>query len=378
MKGHLLFIHNTLPEFRLCFFEELSRNYPTKFLITHPDLAQNIYGANGMDSTSIDVVYCNRGIFNTLKMIRKEISNDSTSKLILPPADSVSEIIEGMTSLLLAIYYQKDIYTWTEKWEAPKKEQSILKRIKNGLHAVILGTYTHFADKVIVFGSKAKEYMLGIGVPENKIVVSYMTSIPNKSIKKEDIRKTYHIPGEKKIIFNLARVIPRKGLDILIDSIEILKESHDDFVVLIGGDGPLLPTIIERVKERKLEDFVIFAGMIPTEKRADYYAQSDLFVLPSKYYKGMIDGWGLPVNESIYFLTPVVATNCEGSAFDLLNGENGVMVEQNDPVALKRGIEEMLYYKDSGKVRQACIETNEKFSLTNMVSTFINAIEDKT
>lgn len=377
MKGQLLFIHNTLPEFRLCFFEELSKSYPTKFVITHPELAQNIYSANGMDDNSLDVIYCTKGIFSTLRIIKKEISSNLTSKIILPPADSFSEIIEGMFSLALARLYHRNIYTWTEKWEAPKTEQSISKRMKNYLHAAIFKVYTHFATKVIVFGSKAKEYMLGIGVSSDKIVVSYMTSIPKKSDISEDIRKIHRIPKDKRIIFNLARVIPRKGLDILINSIDILSKKHNDFVLLVGGDGPLLPSIKELVKLKGLENHVIFAGQISTEKRANYYIQSDLFVLPSKYYKGMIDGWGLPVNESIYYLTPVVATNCEGSAFDLLNGKNGIMVNQNDPIDLAEGIEEMLYNRDTAFVRQACIETNNKFSLSNMVSSFIKAIEDK-
>lgn len=371
----LLFIHNTLPEFRICFFEELTKNYQTKFLITHPELASNIYGVDGMKDNELDVYYISGNLKKRIRDLKNEIEKSDINKIILPPADSVVEIVEGIYALWIAKKNKKDIYTWTEKWESPRSEQDFKKKIKNGIHRVIFKLYTKNAKRVIVFGSKAKEYMMKIGVPEEKIRVSYMTSIPPDSPKKINIRRKYIIPESKKIIFNLARMIPRKGLDILIDAVAVLQKTHDDFVLLVGGDGPMKSIVEEKIKQYGLKN-VILAGYIKPEYRVEYYRQSDLFVLPSKYYKGMIDGWGLPVNEALYCLTPVVATNCEGSAFDLLDGTNGVMVEQNNSIALSQGMESMLYAKDYNDVREACIESNKKYSLEKMTESFVKAISE--
>lgn len=371
----LLFIHNTLPEFRICFFEELSKKYQTKFLITHPELASNIYGADGVKNNKLDVRYVGGHLLKRLRILKNEINKSNINKIILPPADSVVEIIEGIWSLCIAKKNKKDIYTWTEKWEAPRTEQNFGKKVKNGIHRLIFKLYTKNAKRVIVYGSKAKDYMMKIGVREDKIRISYMTSLPPDSPKKVNIREKYNIPESKKIIFNLARMIPRKGLDILIDAVALLQEKHNDFVLLVGGDGPMKSIVEEKIQQYDLKN-IILAGYINPTYRVEYYRQSDLFVLPSRYYKGMIDGWGLPVNEALYCLTPVVATNCEGSAFDLLDGTNGLMVEQNNSIALAQGIESMLYAKDYNYVREACIESNKKYSLEKMTEAFIKAVSE--
>ena len=371
----LLFIHNTLPEFRVCFFEGLSDKYPTRFLITHPNLASDIYGSDGNSQNSLNIRFLNCSLTERLKAIKQEIEKDGISKIIMPPADSIQEIIEGLYALRAAEKRGLDVYTWTEKWEAPISEQSLKKRIKNAAHRLILTRYAKAAKRVIVFGSKAKEYMLDGGISENKIRVSYMMSLPPACNSEVNIRKMYGISDDKKIIFNLARMIPRKGLDVLIDAVRIINKKHNDFVLLVGGDGSMKPVIESKIKEYRLDN-VILAGYVDASIRTKYYEQSDLFVLPSKYYKGMIDGWGLPVNEALLCGTPVVATTCEGSAYDLLDGTNGVMVEQNNAEALADGIEHMLYDVSREDAKAACIRTDEKFSLENMVTSFIDAITE--
>ena len=371
----LLFIHNTLPEFRVCFFNGLSNSYKTRFLITHPQLASDIYGTDGINNNKLNIRFLNGRILERLKIIKSEIVNPDIKKIILPPADSITEIIEGFWGLYIANKNCKDIYTWTEKWEAPKKEQSFKKKVKNKIHKCIFKLYTKSAKKVLVFGSKAKEYMLNIGVPENKIRITFMTSIPPKPSQSINLREIYNIPHNKKIVFNLARMIPRKGLDVLVEAISILEKKHDDFVLLVGGDGPIKSEIEKKIEGLGIKN-IILIGSVETELRTPYYQQADLFVLPSKYYKGMIDGWGLPINEAIYCLTPVVATNCEGSAFDILDGMNGVMVEQNNATALAEGIENMLYCRDKKLVTQACMAANQKFSLEKMVKSFVDAVTE--
>lgn len=372
-KKKLLFLHNTLPEFRVCFFEELSQQINTRFVITHPEMASKVYGVDGRAHNTLVVHYLTGGLRERICAIKREVADPEIHYIILPPADSISEILEGNAALITAKRYHKKVFTWTEKWEAPKCEQSMIKKSKNFIHKLILRRYANSACRCIVFGSQAKKYIQSIGISEDKIRVSYMTSLPPRSKDKINIRQKYKIPKNKKLIFNLARMIPRKGLDILIEAIVILNGKYKDITLLIGGDGPMRPAIEKKIKELNLSN-VILAGYVDPELRTEYYKQADLFVLPSKYFQGMIDGWGLPVNESLFCETPVVATTCEGSAYDLLDGKNGIMVEQNNPQALAEGIEKILYRTNQEECLESCRSANERFSLGAMTREFVKAI----
>lgn len=369
----LLFVHNTLPEFRVAFFESISKRIDIRFIITHPDLARSVYGDDGTEHNELDICFVSGRLPQRLKTIKKEIELSKGTHLILPPADSPVEIAEGLFTLWVAKRNGLKLYTWTEKWEAPRNEQPVVKRLKNNIHRMVYRYYTKSCDKCIVFGTKAKEYLQQIGVDEKKIVVSYMSSLPAVNASKDiNVRRQHSIERNTKIVFCLARMIPRKGIDVLIHAVAQLQKKYNDFVLLLGGDGPLKKELQTIVKDYNLNN-VIFAGHIPPELRKEYYGQSDLFVLPSKYYKGMIDGWGLPINESLYYGTPVVATTCEGAAYDLIDGKNGAMVEQNNVKALALSIEEFLYHKNRTEVEAAIEKTVKRYNIESMVSEFLSA-----
>ncbi len=105
-----------------------------------------------------------------------------------------------------------------------------------------------------------------------------------------------------------------------------------------------------------------------------YYQQADLSVISSKICEGVIEGWGLVVNEALFNGSPVVATDCVGAAYDMLDGNTGIMVKQGDSSALAKGIEQMLYREDREKIKQAIDAINEKYSVDVMGDGFLDCL----
>lgn len=91
----------------------------------------------------------------------------------------------------------------------------------------------------------------------------------------EKIRSRYQ---GKKIVFFLGRLIPYKGLPFLIEAASMLP---DDYVVLLGGEGPLHDSLLSQVETLGLNSKVIMLGEIPQEELPAYYTACDLFCLPS-------------------------------------------------------------------------------------------------
>ena len=102
-----------------------------------------------------------------------------------------------------------------------------------------------------------------------------------------------------------------------------------------------------------------------------------MFVLPSYAYLGTSEAWGLTVNEALEQGTPVVATTVVGAAYDLLDGNCGDMVEENNIESLANGIRKYLRI-DKNDIENVCIEKYSMYSVENMANGFYNAFKNIT
>lgn len=370
---NILFITNTVSEYRICFFENLAKKSNITFMITHPEMALKIYGARG-ENNAFKTIDLEGNLSARKKAIRDEVNSGKYDRIILPPADSLTESAESYTAMKAAKSKGIKYYTWTEKWEAPKDAQPFKKKIKNFVQRQIYKTLTKGTEKSIAYGTKSKEYLRSIGVPENRIGVSHNTTLPPDAVEQFDIREKHSLPKDKKIIFCMARLVERKGLDVLLNSIADLNKAHDDFILVLGGDGPLKESLENQIKALSLQN-AYMTGRINSDVKALYYQQADLSVISSKICEGVIEGWGLVVNEALFNGSPVVATDCVGAAYDMLDGNTGVMVKQGDSHALAAGIEQMLYREDKDVVKQAIDEINVKYSVDVMGDGFLECLK---
>lgn len=369
---NILFITNTVSEYRICFFENLAKKSNITFLITHPEMALKIYGARG-ENNAFKTINLEGNLLARRNAIRKEIESGKYDRVILPPADSLTESVESYTAMNTAKRLGIQYYTWTEKWEAPRDEQPLKKKVKNYVQRQIYRILTRNTKKCIAYGTKSKEYLLGIGVPESRVGISHNTTLPPEAVEQFDIREKHNLPKDKRLVFCMARLVERKGLDILLNAVAELNKRHDDYILVIGGDGPLNDTLKSQIESLALQN-VYMLGRINSDVKALYYQQADLSVISSKICEGVIEGWGLVVNEALFNGSPVVATDCVGAAYDMLDGNTGIMVKQGDSSALAKGIEQMLYREDREKIKQAIDAINEKYSVDVMGDGFLDCL----
>ncbi len=151
---------------------------------------------------------------------------------------------------------------------------------------------------------------------------SFMYEVDEKPDVK--IRERYNIPKDKKIVFSLQRLFPRKGLQYLVKAMPIILAKHKNVQFIIGGKGPERPKLEKLAEELGVKDNLIFAGFIPDDELKNYYAQSDLYALPSLY-----EGFGVVYVDSLCAKTPIVTTKCGGPE-DIVTPETGILVEPGD------------------------------------------------
>ena len=104
---------------------------------------------------------------------------------------------------------------------------------------------------------------------------------------------------------------------------------------MVVGGGELLDFYQKTASRLGVSDHVIFAGHVADEMLPQYYAACDLLVLPSKNES---EGYGLVLLEAMASGKPVVASRVGGIGGVVSNGENGMLVQPNDAVALSNAV----------------------------------------
>lgn len=368
-----LFIHNALPEYRLEFMKKLSDKTNIDFLITDPQLANKIYKIKSQENTLNKIYFNNK---KEVFKIKKIISRGNYNTIILPPADSIYQFLCSYLALKEARKRNLKIFYWSEKWEANTKAQPSLKRLKNWIQALMIRYIARRVHYCIVAGSCTKKYFEErIKISEDKIKIAYdSSSSPSPNSPTPSLRQKYKIPNNAKIVLYIGRVIPRKGCDLLISSIKPIIDKNRSVYLIIGGEGPYLNHCKKLVDEKYLKN-IVFIGKVLPEERGKYYQEATVFVLPSYSLGGVIEAWGLTVNEALEQGTPVIATTAVGAAHDLLDNKCGIMIPERSINDLNKAINYFINDKISHElITSYCKNQYKKFSVENMVNQFYEAL----
>ncbi|WP_020616876.1 glycosyltransferase family 4 protein [Paenibacillus daejeonensis] len=136
-------------------------------------------------------------------------------------------------------------------------------------------------------------------------------------------------------LITVCRLVPAKGLDILLRACAELKQRNYPFVLHIIGDGPIRKELEELAVELNLYDEIIFYGyMLHPEEFMPFF---DIFVLPSR-----AESFGSVFAEAALCWLALVGTNVGGIAEQIQDGANGLLVPPEDPTALADALEKLV------------------------------------
>jgi phosphatidylinositol alpha-1,6-mannosyltransferase len=135
-------------------------------------------------------------------------------------------------------------------------------------------------------------------------------------------RALLRVPAPQKVVLSVARLVPRKGIDRLIEAVKALP---DDVLLAVVGDGEDL----SRLKElaAPLADRVRFVTDASDETRNAWYAAADVFALPVREETGDVEGFGIVYLEAALAGLPSIAGRSGGAAEAVVDGETGYVVE---------------------------------------------------
>lgn len=124
--------------------------------------------------------------------------------------------------------------------------------------------------------------------------------------------------GEPLQFLTLAQLIPRKGIDILIEACGLLPRTG--WRLDVYGDGPERARLQRAIAARDLP--IHLHRPLAFDRRTEPFHTAHCFVFPSRW-----DGWGMAPVEALAAGLPVIATDQTMSAYDFIrNNVNGCIV----------------------------------------------------
>ena len=242
----------------------------------------------------------------------------------------------------------KDVNRWPYRWLLPM----VYKNAK-----VILLSWHLYPDieKIV-----SKENVL---VCPNGIKVDDGTGLAIHGSQEEE-----KIP---RLLF-LSNLMESKGVIVLLDALKVLADKGISFRCdFVGGETKEINTkrFAEEVDKRGLNRITFYHGRKYGEEKETILEQSDVFVFPTNE-----DCFPLVLLEAMSHGLPCVTTDEGGIPDIVVDGENGVVVQRQDPKSLAVGIEKLIVDTDlrrimgeAGRKRLKIRFTEEMFE-DNMLS----------
>lgn len=169
--------------------------------------------------------------------------------------------------------------------------------------------------------------------------------VPLPPIEKAATRARLGLPPTGPLVLSVSRLVPRKGMDVLIEAAARLRASgrQPDLNVVIAGEGRD-ESRLERLIN-KTGAPVKLLGRMPGVDLPGLYACADVFVLScrSRWAGLEQEGFGIVFLEAAAAGIPAVAGDSGGSAEAVVDGETGAVIhDPTDPGAVARAIDELL------------------------------------
>ena len=145
-----------------------------------------------------------------------------------------------------------------------------------------------------------------------------------------------HRLGSGPVVLSVARLVRRKGQDVLLSGWPKVLAAHPDARLVIVGEGPMQ----SQLRRRAALEFpasVVVTGAVGPADLPGYYAAATVFAHPCRDDRHGLqtEGLGLSVLEASASAVPVVVGRSGGSPESLIAGRTGLLVDgrQPEPVA---------------------------------------------
>jgi len=224
---------------------------------------------------------------------------------------ALGPLISGCFRFVPAIYYFHS--PWHEEFLVKRQEKG--KKGKKSVKTVAF--FMRWIEKRILLKTARvivlSQYMFNRvteihGYQERKIVkISGGVDLNRFHLEeggKAAAKSRMKLPLDRTVFLTVRNLVPRMGIENLIEAFNRSDTLRRKGSLLIGGQGFLENRLKAMVENYKLQQTICFLGHIPDPELPGTYQAADFFVLPTR----RLEGFGLVILEAMASGTPVLGT----------------------------------------------------------------------
>jgi D-inositol-3-phosphate glycosyltransferase len=202
-------------------------------------------------------------------------------------------------------------------------------------------------------------------------------------VDKYRARAILQLDPQEKILLQLGRMVPRKGVDNVIRALGKLTDTMKSIrLVIVGGDADspdpqLTPELLRLQKiaeQENVKSSVTFVGRKSREVLRYYYSAADIFITTPWY-----EPFGITPLEAMACGTPVIGADVGGIKYSVAHGKTGYLVPPQDPAALAQQIKKLI--TDSSLLKRMEINSLKRVHQLftwRKVANMVNSLYDHT
>jgi glycosyltransferase involved in cell wall biosynthesis len=181
------------------------------------------------------------------------------------------------------------------------------------------------------------------------------------------------ITAERRMVLTVARMAASeryKGHDVMLRSLPSVLTKTPDLSYVVVGDGDDRQRLERLADELGVADHVVFTGGASDSELAALYHQCEVFALPARTviddYNPKGEGFGIVFLEAMAFGKPVIGPNSGAPAELIRHGENGLLVDPEDPSSVAEALVNLLTHPEAarkmGKAGREWVRTQYSYS----------------
>ncbi len=201
--------------------------------------------------------------------------------------------------------------------------------LKGAIHRIILSANLLLADGVVCGNKKCLEIF-------KKITNKPLALIPLAGLDSDNL-KPATFSEHKKVRFVFAGAIDyRKGLHVLLPAFKKLLDKVPESELVLIGSGTYEKQIQDQISALKLS--VTQLPWLNQTELIEEFSKADVFVYPSISHAGWEEQFGYSMAEASLMHLPVIATKSGSIEEVVVDGETGILVEEQNINALEEAM----------------------------------------
>jgi phosphatidylinositol alpha-1,6-mannosyltransferase len=191
------------------------------------------------------------------------------------------------------------------------------------------------------------------GLAVERLGLSKMPAIVNPSVgpmppardiraRADELRRNLRLEAGP-VLLSVGRLVARKGFDLVLRSVAVLREEFPDLTYVIAGDGPERTRLDALVGDLDLDAHVRFLGAIDELTKWAAYELCDLFVMPNRLLNGLDwEGFGIVFLEAALAGRPAIGGRTGGVTDAIASEVTGLLVDPEQQGGLTLAIRRLL------------------------------------